>query len=56
MVKMTFREHIKEKLNMSIKDFSRLAGESDRTLYNWYHGKKRMLIDLIIDGIKWRNR
>ncbi len=54
---MTFREHIKQELNMNIVSFCLLVPVEYRTLYNWFNNpKKRMLIDLIIDGIKYRKK
>ncbi len=50
-------ELVKQELNITLKELSTIAGQSENTLINWFNNpKKRMLIDLIIDGIKWRNR
>lgn len=55
--KETFKQYIKNKLGINIATFCLLVSIEYRTLYNWYNNpKKRVLIDLIIDGIKWRNR
>ncbi|MCP4990788.1 MAG: hypothetical protein GY928_33545 [Colwellia sp.] len=54
---ISFREYVKEELNINIVSFCLLVPVEYRTLYNWFNNpKKRILIDLIIDGIKWRNR
>ncbi len=46
-----------EEVDLTILGLSRTTRQSRQTLENWWgNPKKRMLIDLIIDGIKWRNR
>ncbi len=53
---MTIGKYLKS-IGLSVNELSEITGQSVLTLRNWFNNpKKRMLIDLIIDGIKWRNR
>ncbi len=50
-------ELVKQELNITLKELSITAGQSENTILNWFNNpKKSMLIDLIIDGIKYRKK
>ncbi len=51
---MTAWDYAKSK-GTTMKELSLVSGQGLDTLRNWFNNpKKRMLIDLIIDGIKYR--
>ncbi len=53
---MDLTERLKD-IDLTVLGLARTTRQSRQTLENWFNNpKKRMLIDLIIDGIKWRNR
>ncbi len=47
-------ELIKQELNINLKEFSLITEQSENTIVNWFNNpKKKILIDLIIKGIKY---